>query len=236
MLLPSWVEKELSLRSDRQALLERGASGEPWEYILGNVAFYGCQIHVDRRTLIPRCETEWLVDRIAKENPKGALWDICTGSGCIGIALKKNFPYLEVSISDLSSDALSLALKNSQVNQVDISFYQGDFLTPFLGKKADWIVSNPPYVSEEEYLTLDLSVKEFEPKMALIAENEGLKFYQRFASEAPSFLHPGGHIFLEIGYQQGERVKKIFHTEKWRDQKVFQDLSGKDRFFYAKNF
>ncbi|MBI3900732.1 MAG: peptide chain release factor N(5)-glutamine methyltransferase, partial [Chlamydiia bacterium] len=208
-LLPHWVQEKLSARPDAQDLLNRHEAEEPWEYILGEISFYDCRVRVDQRALIPRCETELLVDLIVKLTPQGTLWDLCTGSGCIGIALKKHLPHLDVSLSDLSSDALSLALENCQINQIDLPLYQGDLLTPFQGKKADYIVCNPPYVSEEEYLFLDLSVKAFEPKMALVAKNRGLFFYQRLAVEALDYLPSGGQNFLDIGHFQIKAVKEI---------------------------
>ena len=128
------VEEELTQVRDG---VKKLAKGHPLEYLLGSLEFYGCQIRVDSRVLIPRPETELLVDLIKKKNPTGVLWDLCTGSGCIGIALKKKLPHLEVTLSDLSQEALALASDNSRLNGVEVSLLQGDLLAPFQGKKTN---------------------------------------------------------------------------------------------------
>ena len=122
----------------------------PLAYIAGEVDFYGCKIRVDRRVLIPRHETEILVDQIAKRVEKGRLWDLCTGSGCIGIALKKARPQLEVVLADLSAEALEVAKRNAAGNGVQVEICQGDLLTPFLGQTADCVVCTPPYIDSRE--------------------------------------------------------------------------------------
>jgi len=180
--------------------IKRAISGEPLEYIQGQVEFYGCRIKVDRRVLIPRPETEILVDSIAKriENQR-SVWDVCTGSGAIGIALKKKFPEMAVTLSDLSSDALALAAENAALNGVEVEILQGDLLEPFKDRKTDIVVVNPPYVSENEYFSLDPSVRNFEPKMALDGGEKGTQFYQRLARDLPRFLNPRGRVFFYIG-------------------------------------
>lgn len=224
------VEAELTVLRE---WLKRAAKNEPMEYIIGEVDFFGCPIQIDSRALIPRPETELLVERIAKEiKEQKTVWDLCTGSGCIGIALKKKFPFLHLSLSDLSPDAISLAKANAERNQVEVEFYLGDLLSPFLGKKADLIICNPPYVSSSEFLTIDSSVRDYEPKMALIGGEKGIDFYERLADEMPTFLNSGGMAFLEIGQAQGELVKGIFTSPIWKRSELFQDLSGKDRFFF----
>jgi release factor glutamine methyltransferase len=201
------IEKELSLIRE---LVKRASKGEPIEYITGEIEFFGCHIKTDPRALIPRPETEILVEKISKRAQKGVLWDLCTGSGCIGIALKKSHPELEVTLSDLSAEALQLAAENVQANQVEVNLLQGDLFAPFIGKKADWIVCNPPYLSEAEYVTLDPSVKDFEPRMALVGGVRGLEFYERFKREMPLFLNPGAQVFFEIGASQGSALQALF--------------------------
>ena len=210
--------------------IEENRLGKPWEYILGKVDFYGCLIEVDSNVLIPRQETELLVDLIVKENRKNLVfWDLCTGSGAIGIAVKKHCPSYQVTISDLSKEALSLALKNSQRNHVDLELLQGDFLEPFSSRKADCVSCNPPYISEKEYLALDPSVKNYEPKLALVAPSDGLFFYEKLSGELPFYLNPGASVFLEIGSTQGDRVKNLFSSKVWSEVKVVKDFSGLDR-------
>jgi release factor glutamine methyltransferase len=219
------VESELA---DLREKLKRCARGEPVQYVIGEVSFYGVRIQVDPRVLIPRPETEILVDIIAKRKPTGTLWDVCTGSGYIGIALKKACPNLDVTLSDLSEDALDLAAQNAKLNGVEVRLLQGDLLEPFQGEKADIVVCNPPYVSKAEYSTLDPSVREFEPKGALIGGESGTEFYERLALELPPFLNAKAKVFLEIGTGQGERIQAIFGGRG----KVEKDWAGHDRFFF----
>lgn len=202
-------------------MLKRCAKNEPPEYVMGSVDFFGCVIQVDSRVLIPRQETEILVEKISKVAKEGTLWDICTGSGCIGIALKKRNPALNVVLSDISSDALDVARKNAEINQVDVEIVHGDLLEPFKGKRADWIVSNPPYVNLEEYESLDPSVKNFEPKLALVG---GLDYYKRLQCLS-EYLNPKGRAFFEIGANQGEDLKKLFPTAE-----MGKDWAGHPRF------
>lgn len=213
--------------------IKRISEGEPLEYIIGEVEFFGCRIKVDRRALIPRPETEILVDHIAKRLKASlSIWDICTGSGCIGIGLKKKFPNLSVSLADLSRDALALASENAILNEVEVECLLGDLLDPFPGRKTDAVVVNPPYVSVNEYLSLDPSVKNFEPKMALIGGEKGIEFYERLEQTLPQFLNPGAQVFLEIGFTQGDAVQKIFSSSFWTKQECLDDWSGKNRFFF----
>jgi len=211
-------------------LLKRCGKGEPFEYVVGECEFFHCTIKVDRRVLIPRPETEILVERVAKEAKERVLWDLCTGSGCIGIALKKANPALSVTLSDLSSEALLLAEGNAKLNGVDVEIVQGDLLAPFQGRKADWIVCNPPYISERELGELDPSVVNFEPKMALLGGEKGTEFYERLKKELPPYLNPGAHIFFEIGSGQGEALKKLFPKGE-----LHFDWAGHPRFFFLEN-
>jgi release factor glutamine methyltransferase len=224
------VEEELDQIRPR---LQRLASGEPIEYILGKIDFFGCAIRVDPRVLIPRQETEILLDHIVKRvGASQTAWDICTGSGCIGISLKKKLPALSVTLSDLSADALIVAEENARTNGVEVEILQGDLLTPFRGRKADLVAINPPYVSVNEYFSLDRSVSDFEPKMALIGGERGTEFYERLSLELPDYLNPGARVFLEIGSTQGEAVQKIFSSPVWKRQEVVLDWAGKTRFFF----
>lgn len=221
------IDEELALLRE---LLKRSAKNEPIEYITGEVAFFNCRIKVDRSVLIPRPETEILVDLISKKNPTGTLWDICTGSGCIGIALKKAHPTLSATLSDISPDALSLARENAILNHVEVELLQGDLLAPFKGRKADLIICNPPYISEAEMSALDSSVKDFEPHLALIAGERGTEFYERLALEFSSYLNPNGCLFLEIGSTQSGALKKLFPQGQ-----LHLDWAGHPRFFEIKH-
>ena len=224
------IESELEfLRSG----LKRLVSGEPLDYILGSVDFFGVKLQVDKRVLIPRVETEFLVEKIATIAAEGAhVWDVCTGSGCIGIALKKKRPDLHVVLIDISSEALALARVNAEKNLVNVEIVQSDLLSALVGRKCDIICSNPPYIAESEYATLDDSVRLYEPKLALIGGQTGLEFYQRFAKCIESFLKPRGKAIFEIGFSQAEEVRKIFSILERARFEVIKDLSGKDRFFF----
>lgn len=228
------AESELNLIRTR--LVRRG-KGEPLQYIHGEVEFLDCIIKVSSAVLIPRQETELLVDTIIKslerQNLEGKiLWDICCGSGCIGIALKKRFPQLEVVLSDISADALQVAKENALVNSVDVSFVEGDLLCPFIGKKTHFLVCNPPYVTEEEYAHLDMEVSKYEPRAALVSGKTGLEFYQRLAHALPSVLESNGNVWFEIGKGQGQAVQQLFSGSPWIDSRSERDWAGHDRFFF----
>ncbi|MBS0625870.1 MAG: peptide chain release factor N(5)-glutamine methyltransferase [Verrucomicrobia bacterium] len=223
-------EKELGILRE---LLKKRGKGEPHEYIVGETLFYGCKIRVDRSVLIPRPETEILVDLIGKKiSGKKVLWDLCTGSGCIGISLKKAFPELKVVLSDISPEALAVAKENARINEVDVECREGDLLAPFAGEKADYVVCNPPYISSKEYLTLDRSVADFEPKLALVGGERGDEFYGRLARELPAYLNAGASAFFELGTGQGEVVKNLFSDPLWTQRELKKDWAGHDRFFF----
>jgi release factor glutamine methyltransferase len=223
---------EQELTELRQAV-KRRAEGEPWQYIAGEVEFLGCCLKVNKNTLIPRQETEILADRILKELPPTPveIWDVCTGSGCIGIALKKKRPDCKVVLSDLSEEALSTAKENAEKNNVEVEFLQGDLLKPFQSK-ADIIVCNPPYISEKDYLRLDREVL-LEPKMALVGGVSGFEFYERLARDLPRYLKPNGKVYFEIGAGMGEQIKNLFDPLVWKSVQVAQDWSSHDRFILA---
>lgn len=217
--------------------LKRRASGEPLQYISGTVKFFNCELKVTRDVLIPRQETEILVEKIVNALKKmdlsgKILWDICCGSGSIAIALKKQFPELTVAASDLSSAALKIAIENASANEVSsIEFLEGDLFAPFINRKADFIVCNPPYIAEKEFATLDPEVRLYEPKSALISGASGIEIYQRLKGELPLMLNPGGKVWLEIGATQGESIKNLFTDSKWVRSQLESDWAGHDRFF-----
>lgn len=233
-------------------LLKRRRAKEPLQYLFEETEFFNCKLKITKDVLIPRPETEELVEFVYKTiykdlfgeekngskvfnkevTAKKTLWDICTGSGCIAISLKKLFPSFEVNASDISIEALNIAKKNATINECGVDFRLGDLLLPFKNEKADYLICNPPYISEKEFSFLSDDVKNFEPKIALVAKEDGLEFYKRFADILPAFLTPKAKVFFEIGYGQGEMVKDIFVDRIWRSKKVYKDLSGKDRFFF----
>ncbi|MFD2305282.1 peptide chain release factor N(5)-glutamine methyltransferase [Enterococcus termitis] len=221
-------EEQYQLEKDVQQLAEH----YPAQYILGYSDFYEQRFQVNEHTLIPRPETEELVDLCLAENSDSILnvADIGTGTGAIAISLKAQRPNWQVAAVDISPEALVVAKKNAEQLKTEIQFYQGDLLEPLIEKKIDILISNPPYISNKEWALMDTSVRTFEPKSALFAENDGLAIYQRLAKEAPALLTPEGKIYLEIGFQQGEAVKELFQQAfPKKVVRVIQDLSGNDR-------
>lgn len=227
--------EEEELQKCREALKRRG-SREPTQYICGKVSFAGLGLTVNKSVLIPRQETEILVEKISnqlRDLPLEGkiLLDLCAGSGCIGLALKKRFPLLTVYLSDLSQEALEIAGENAKNNGCDVHLLQGDLFNPFKGKTCDFFVCNPPYVSEKEFVELEPEVRQFEPKVALVGGETGLEFYQRIALELPSYLNSPGRVWMELGRNQGENVKSLFKNSIWTSLQVEPDWSGVDRFF-----
>jgi release factor glutamine methyltransferase len=223
-----------------QAWVQRRLAGEPLAYICGNVHFYDCTLKITPAVLIPRQETEVLVDKIVQDLKTQdltgkILWDLCCGSGCMGIALKKHLPALSVYLSDISAEALALARDNADRNQVEVTCVQGDLLAPFRGKKAHIVVCNPPYIAESEYLTLEKEVRAYEPKMALVGGATGREFYERLAHELPAYLYPQAKVWLEIGYQQGSDLHKLFQPSRWKARVLENDWAGHHRFFFLEN-
>lgn len=215
-------------------LLERRGKREPLQYLLGEVEFLTCTLEVTPSVLIPRPETEILADKIInsiKEPESKVLWDICTGSGCLGIAIKKKVPALTVILSDISPAALSIATKNAQKNNVEVECRLGDLLEPFKGEKAHFVVSNPPYVSEVEFEVLEPEVKEFEPRGALVSGPSGLEIYERLSRELPAYLHKGAQIWFEMGPPD---LQSLFSAPYWCDKLIEEDWSGNKRFFSLK--
>lgn len=217
--------------------LGRRALKEPLQYIRGFVEFYGCKIKVNQDVLIPRQETEIFVDKIAAEVKKQGsvgkvFFDVCAGSGCVGIALKKKFPDLTVVLSDISIKALGLARENALQNGVEVETVLGDLLQPLRGRKCDYFFCNPPYIAEKEYENLEPEVKLFEPKLALISGFTGLEFYEKLSQELPGFLKNLAHLFLEIGHAQGTAVSNLFSSAPWKNCRIEKDWSSHDRFFF----
>ena len=211
----------------------------PLAQILGRQSFYGLDFFVNEDVLIPRADTECLVDLVledyadlAKQAGSSSLniLDLCTGSGCIGISVAKHLPYQELLLVDLSEKALAVAKKNAEKHLGEnVTLLQSDLLTGVQGKKFSLLLSNPPYIVSRVIPGLDWEVSEYEPKMALDGGEDGLVFYRRIAKEAKAVLLPGARLYLEIGYDQGESVKDIFQKEGYEAVEVFPDLAGNPR-------
>lgn len=199
-------KKELS---DFKELIKRRIAGEPLQYIIGETSFYGYPIKVGPGVLIPRPETELLVEKIIsdlKDKEPGSIADIGTGSGCIAIALALELPGWNIYATDISLKALAMAEENARINEVEnrIQFIQHDINNNLLPKdlKVDVLVSNPPYVSLDEYSQLPEEIKNFEPPEALLDGNDGLSFYRKILSFAPNIINNGiGTVYFELGHQ-----------------------------------
>lgn len=203
----------------------------PAQYIIGHAEFFGMQLKVDERVLIPRPETEELVDLILTENPEKNLkvLDIGTGSGAIALALAKNRPDWSVTAADISQDALDLSLENANAQNLNLSFIKSDCFSE-ISSKYDIIVSNPPYISREDQEEVGLNVLHSEPHLALFADEDGLAIYRRIAEDSKDYLNDGGKIYLEIGYKQGQSVPALF-MENLPEKRVrtLKDQFGQDR-------
>ena len=207
------------------------ASHIPAQYIIGHADFFGMQLKVDERVLIPRPETEELVELILTENPEKNLkvLDIGTGSGAIALALAKNRPDWSVTATDISQDALDLATENAKRQDLNLSFIKSDCFSE-ISAKYDIIVSNPPYISRADEVEVGLNVLHSEPHLALFADEDGLAIYRRIAEDSKDYLNDGGKIYLEIGYKQGQSVPALFMENLPKKRvRTLKDQFGQDR-------
>ena len=214
-----------------EEIFKKLANHIPAQYIIGHAEFFGMQLKVDERVLIPRPETEELVELILSENPEKNLkvLDIGTGSGAIALALAKNRPDWSVTAADISQDALELATENAKRQDLDLTFIRTDCFSE-ISSKYDIIVSNPPYISREDQEEVGLNVLHSEPHLALFADEDGLAIYRRIAEDSKNYINDGGKIYLEIGYKQGQSVPALF-MENLPEKRVrtLKDQFGQDR-------
>ena len=214
-----------------EEIYKKLAAHIPAQYIIGHAEFFGMQLKVDERVLIPRPETEELVELILAENLKDNLkvLDTGTGSGAIALALAKNRPDWSVTAADISQDALDLSMENANDQNLNLSFIKSDCFSE-ISSKYDIIVSNPPYISREDQEEVGLNVLHSEPHLALFADEDGLSIYRRIAEDSKDYLNDGGKIYLEIGYKQGQSVPDLF-MKNFPEKRVrtLKDQFGQDR-------
>ncbi|SRX76052.1 peptide chain release factor N(5)-glutamine methyltransferase [Aequorivita antarctica] len=236
-LNPERIISEEASEKFQRALL-RLKNHEPIQYILGETEFYGLLFKVNSNTLIPRPETEELVEFIISEqkltaqNPQlTTILDIGTGSGCIAISLAKNLFNSKLSALDISNEALKIAQENANLNNAEVEFFQVDILkTKTLPKQYDIIVSNPPYVRELEKKQMQQNVLEYEPESALYVSNEDpLLFYRTISHLAKNHLRPNGKLFFEINEYLSEELNALLNSEGFRNIVIKKDIFGKDR-------
>lgn len=229
-----------------RGLVKRTAEHEPYAYLIGRTEFYSMTFKVNRDCLIPRPETELLVERAIEflrtrnNSQPQQVCDLCTGSGCVAVAIAKNFDNCNVTATDICDDALKVAAENIALHELDekIELLAGDLFTPIIegldATKFDLIVSNPPYVSDAEFEILDANVKDHEPRKALYGGTDGLDIYKRIVDGVMEHLADDGALIMEIGYLQGDAIRqlldgifKFVHIEK--------DFSDNDRVVIASN-
>jgi release factor glutamine methyltransferase len=231
---------EQSERNRYKDMIRRRAQGEPVAYITGRRDFFGLTFNVSASTLIPRPETEHLVEHMLENTAKDSVMrvlDIGTGTGCIALTLKHHRPNWTIEAWDVSPEALAIAHSNAASLKLDVEFLEVDALSVEAWgldrQKFDMIVSNPPYIASSETSVMNASAIKFEPHRALFAEKNGLIFYSSFATNLPRILQAKGKVFLEIGYAQGSAVSSLLDEAGWTDIVCHKDLSGHDRVVIA---
>ena len=231
MILSPKDEKEL------ESILSRLCNFEPIQYVQGTSRFLGRTFRVAPGVLIPRPETEELVERMLKEvAPVSRILDIGTGSGCIAVTLSKELPEAEVTAWDISGEALAIAGDNNHLLQASVLFVQRDVLTyqPVEGECFDVIVSNPPYVTETEKRDMEPNVLNWEPSRALfVPDSDPLRFYRRIGELGRSMLTAGGRLYFEINRAFGEAVASMLRKQGYTNVRIRKDISGNDRYVIA---
>jgi release factor glutamine methyltransferase len=226
--------REAMAESDSEVytqLIARRATGEPLQYITGRQEFFGLDFAVSPAVLIPRPESELIVEEVVRLGwPAPLIVDVGTGSGCLAVAIAREIPTARVIAIDIAAEALAVARQNAVSNGVaaQIEFVNGDLLGP-LTTRASIIVSNPPYIAASEMDGLQREVRDWEPRGALTDEGDGLGFYRRLLRTAPAHLEPGGYLICEIGYQQAAAMRSLVESAIWDGPRFLSDLQGYER-------
>lgn len=228
-----------STMGDRvRELIERRLAGEPIAYVTGSWEFYGLPLVIDRSTLIPRMDTEVLVDsalKILRERGKmdARVLDLCTGSGCIACAIASELPASRVVAADIDPRCVSVCRRNVLLNNLSprVTSIDADALgaPPMLIGSFDMLVSNPPYIATKEIETLDVSVRDYEPRKALDGGEDGLRFYREIVRRWKSVIREGGHILFEVGETQSAEVQKLLRLASFKDVEAVKDTAGIER-------
>nr|ADD93997.1 hemK protein [uncultured marine bacterium MedDCM-OCT-S11-C310] len=242
--LMTWPEKVPSnaVVSEFQRWLSRRADCEPVAYILGDQEFYGHLFQVSPAVLIPRPETEHLVEKAlgwcrdrGTDSPK--ILDLCTGSGCVGLTLALELPKASVTLTDLSPEALAVARHNADTHDVDerVRFFEGDLFESLPeGERFDLVLANPPYVEESFRGEMQKDVLDYEPHLALFAQDDGLNLIREIVTQSPKYLNQPGLLAMEMGSGQSARVRSLLGPS-WKNPGIIQDLGGHDRIAYAEH-
>ncbi len=228
-----YVHGEEDITQDAQKeyeiAVQKRAEHIPLQYIIGEQEFMGLRFKVNSNVLIPRQDTETLVEQVLKiVKPGMKVLDLCTGSGCVLISVLKNAPELTGMGSDISKTALLVAKENAKLHEVDAEWVRSD-LFDNITETFDVIMANPPYISTGEILSLMPEVRDFEPENALDGGADGLDFYRKIAGQVKDYLNPGGYVYMEIGYDQGEAVSELMRNAGFTEVEVIKDLARNDR-------
>lgn len=241
-----YLDRERLVTSDIvdrfEGMVSRRLAGEPLQYILGETEFYGLRIKCDRRSLIPRPETEVVVSTaitLLEQFELLYILDLACGSGCIGIALAMNLPQSSITAIDISEDALSLAKENVSMHSLmpRFAFHVGDMFGSVFGRDMlfDAIVSNPPYVTKSEWETLPVHIRAHEPRGALVSGEDGLDFIRTMLREVPGHLVPGGYLIFEIGFGQADDVRQLIErSQSLKLIEIARDYSDIERVVVAR--
>ena len=228
-----YVHGEEDITQDAQKeyeiAVQKRAEHIPLQYIIGEQEFMGLRFKVNSNVLIPRQDTETLVEQVLKiVKPGMKVLDLCTGSGCVLISVLKNAPELTGMGSDISKTALLVAKENAKLHEVDAEWVRSD-LFDNITETFDVIMANPPYIPTGEILSLMPEVRDFEPENALDGGADGLDFYRKIAGQVKDYLNPGGYVYMEIGYDQGEAVSELMRNAGFTEVEVIKDLARNDR-------
>jgi release factor glutamine methyltransferase len=240
-----WTPSDILLKRDERfsesdllrirSVVKRLQANEPFQYIMGEVYFSDLNLKIDQRALIPRPETEELIALIGNlDLPFGSILDLCTGSGCIALALQHKFPKAKVVGVDLSIEAISLARENALQTKLDVEFVSEDVLQWQPVQTFDLLVSNPPYIPEQEAQLMAANVLDFEPHMALfVPDHDPLLFYKRIVAIAQVSLQSKGYLALEIHEDLAAQTLALLQTNAFKNQRIYRDLQGKERMILA---
>lgn len=233
-----YVHGEEDITQDAQKeyeiAVQKRAEHIPLQYIIGEQEFMGLRFKVNSNVLIPRQDTETLVEQVLKiVKPGMKVLDLCTGSGCVLISVLKNAPELTGMGSDISKTALLVAKENAKLHEVDAEWVRSD-LFDNITETFDVIMANPPYIPTGEILSLMPEVRDFEPENALDGGADGLDFYRKIAGQVKDYLNPGGYVYMEIGYDQGEAVSELMRNAGFTEVEVIKDLARNDRVIKGK--
>lgn len=228
-----YVHGEEDITQDAQKeyeiAVQKRAEHIPLQYIIGEQEFMGLRFKVNSNVLIPRQDTETLVEQVLKiVKPGMKVLELCTGSGCVLISVLKNAPELTGMGSDISKTALLVAKENAKLHEVDAEWVRSD-LFDNITETFDVIMANPPYIPTGEILSLMPEVRNFEPENALDGGADGLDFYRKIAGQVKDYLNPGGYVYMEIGYDQGEAVSELMRNAGFTEVEVIKDLARNDR-------